>query len=1236
MTRNIAVILSGRDAGLARTLGAAAGAIRQFDTSVTGMGTRGSKVMAGLRLALQSVAVAAAVALGAAVVAAVKFEGAMRNVNTILRLGEPQFQAMSNAVLEMSTRLPQSATTLAEGLYQIVSSGFQGADALNVLEASATAASAGLTDTETAARTIVGVLNAYGLEAEDASYVSDVLFRTVELGVITFEELAHELGQVNAGAAAAGISIEEVGAAIATMTLSGLSASEATTSLNRLIREMITPNDALAAAFRKMGYESGLAAIQERGLHGVMEDLRVVTGGSIEMLARLFPEIRAARGAFALMTDAGQVYNRVFEAMNDRTDNLGATQAAFQEQMKGLGKQFQVFKNQITAVGIEIGAALIPKLRDAMSWVQRVGPQVGEGLANAWQAAQPAVRAIGDAISNVISVLKQLAQAVGPVLKTMAGMTFAVAIAGLTALATALGAVAGFLADHPALVLAVAAAYGAVLVGRLLSAAAAFIQLQAGLLAVRGGLLALAAGNAIGWLMGLTASLGFLGSALKALVTGNFGAALTNLGTGIRGIGTALAAIGPTLAGAAVVGGFIALTTAMQNSQQKAKELVSTLKGQFDMDTLAGLRGFVDASKEKLAGLDEEWSNMIGTTNMWSTGARQLFENLSPLPNKIQENKDATKALRAEMEAAQQRQLMWQHDIDTLSNTLGISAGEVENWLNKLEDYDPEDTAQTTGMLADQIRLMALEAANASPQAVTLADAIETMGDPTSTAAERIEDLNATIESLIGTVLGAFDALTGWGQAMDDLNAAVKENGFNLDYQSEAGRKVREAFSGAAAAAIEHAQAVTDETGSVAEGVDVLKQHREELINQVAGYVGSREAAEQYVNQLGLTPESISTLVQLAGVEKAIFSAEQMQETLRLVNLAKVNPQVSINSELFDNDAAKIGEVLAQIGLANPEATVYLDGKPFQATAEQVQAWALLYEASDPKAQALLDIIDPENKFDTLQAAAAGWDAVTAEATATVNNNDAMLKIAASKDAMFNWDASSGTADANADNSDAIAKIGDSKDRLADWNASRGTGRALGNNADALSKIRAAKDRLFNWDVSKGTSDVNANDNASSIIRQVQGLLAGLHDKTITITTRHLQEIHTADLARARPGRYGMLRMQEGGMTAGFADSPTVLFGERATGGEAFIPRFGNPNRSKMVLSQAAAWYGMQVIPTSDVPKSNINDMRTIVTVNVSAKSIMDGKTLVNAVKDTIGTELADHDRRLLRSLKSR
>ena len=80
------------------------------------------------------------------------FDKAMRNVNSIAQLPKKQFKSLSDNVLELAKKVNQAPQTLAEGLYDLVSSGFDAAESMVVLESSAKAATAGLTTAE-----IVGV-----------------------------------------------------------------------------------------------------------------------------------------------------------------------------------------------------------------------------------------------------------------------------------------------------------------------------------------------------------------------------------------------------------------------------------------------------------------------------------------------------------------------------------------------------------------------------------------------------------------------------------------------------------------------------------------------------------------------------------------------------------------------------------------------------------------------------------------------------------------------------------------------------------------------------------------------------------------------------------------------------------------------------------------------------------------------------------------------------------------------
>jgi TP901 family phage tail tape measure protein len=316
---------------------------------------------------LSKVALVSGVTLAAGLLAsanaALQLEQRLYNVASISPEVASDMGRYRELIVSLSTELPQSANDLSEGFYNIVSSGFQANDAIEVLTASARAAAAGLTSTETAATAISAVINAYGLSASDAADISDVLFETVNKGVINFDQLAQGVGDYVGTGAAAKVSIGELGAAVAAMTLSGVTAAESGTSLNRVLQSIVQPSDALAEALKNAGYESGAAALEADGLHGVMEKLRTATGGNVEQLLTLFPEMRAARGAFALMAADGKNYTNTFESVATVNGRVGATQHALAEQQKSGSYQITVLKNQATALGIEMGQTLLPAIK---------------------------------------------------------------------------------------------------------------------------------------------------------------------------------------------------------------------------------------------------------------------------------------------------------------------------------------------------------------------------------------------------------------------------------------------------------------------------------------------------------------------------------------------------------------------------------------------------------------------------------------------------------------------------------------------------------------------------------------------------------------------------------------------------------------------------------------------------------------------------------------------------------
>lgn len=294
----------------------------------------------------------------------VEFDKAMRNVNSIAQLNEKQYGRLSKSVLRLAGPTAQAPKVLAEGLYDLVSSGFESADALKVLRASAKAATAGLTSAEVATGTVAAVLNAYHQNASQAQDVSDVLFRTVDRGVVSFEELSGSIGDVLPFSASLGVNLREVGASVATMTKAGINAPETMTRIKNVMVSLIKPGADLSAALNKLGFESGEALIKQKGFQGALDALVGSTDGSKRSIAELFPNVRALGGVLAL---TGANSKAAAKDLAGMADAAGATDKALSQQSKSISFRWEQLKAKVSALSIEFGEKLVPAVSSVLS-----------------------------------------------------------------------------------------------------------------------------------------------------------------------------------------------------------------------------------------------------------------------------------------------------------------------------------------------------------------------------------------------------------------------------------------------------------------------------------------------------------------------------------------------------------------------------------------------------------------------------------------------------------------------------------------------------------------------------------------------------------------------------------------------------------------------------------------------------------------------------------------------------
>jgi TP901 family phage tail tape measure protein len=401
-TRVLEVHLTGDSVALERAFGRAEKAGAAAATSLEAAGMRmqqaGAKMTSTGRTLTRSVSLPIAAVGAASAKFAIDFEKSMRNVNSIAGLPEKKFQRLNKEVLAMAGPTAQAPRTLAEGLYDLVSSGFKAKESMTVLKASAKAASAGLTTTEVSTKAVAAALNAYHRPARDAGKVSDDLFQTVNLGVVSFEELAGSIGYVLPAAATMGINIKEVGASISTLTKEGQSGETAITNINQAITSFIKPSKEMKAALKELGYESGQQIIHQKGFQGALETVTGAADGNREAVGKMFSNVRAMRAVFGL---TGKSAKAAAEDLRGFQHDAGATNKVLKEQEKSLSFQWSRLRSELEVDAIAFGKRLIPALRGLIGPVKSVAQ---------WFSRLP------ESTQNTVVKVGLVAVALGPVL----------------------------------------------------------------------------------------------------------------------------------------------------------------------------------------------------------------------------------------------------------------------------------------------------------------------------------------------------------------------------------------------------------------------------------------------------------------------------------------------------------------------------------------------------------------------------------------------------------------------------------------------------------------------------------------------------------------------------------------------------------------------------------------------------------------------------------------------------
>lgn len=396
------------------------------------------------------------VGIGAAAVkVSADFEDGMARVKAISGATGEDFDALVNKAKELGATTRYTASQAAEGMENLASAGFNTNEIISampgMLDLAASSGESLAVSSDIAASTLRG----FGLEADQAAHVADVLARNAADTNAAVADTGEAMKYVAPVAHAMGLSLEEVSASIGILSDAGIKGSQAGTVLRSALTRLAKPSTESAKAMEQIGFKAFDAQGKLLPFKEIIERLQKSTKNLSDeqkqnALATIFGQ-EALSGMLTLI-DAGP------QQLDELTQSLKNSDGAAKEMAETMNDtakgKFALFKSNLEALGISIGDTILPAANELVEGLNKIVDSfngldestrnfiVKAGMIAA--ATGPVLVAGGKVVTSISSIMKAgktLGSGISKLINLTKGIGTAskVASAGIKAEETALG-----------------------------------------------------------------------------------------------------------------------------------------------------------------------------------------------------------------------------------------------------------------------------------------------------------------------------------------------------------------------------------------------------------------------------------------------------------------------------------------------------------------------------------------------------------------------------------------------------------------------------------------------------------------------------------------------------------------------------------------------------------------------------------------------------------------------------
>lgn len=347
----------------------ASGSLKGFGSTLVNLaGDAGPllKVFGGISLAAIGIGVQA-------VQMAAQYQQSMNMVQALTGASSAQMAFYDTQLKSLAIDAGVAPNALAQGLYQVISAGYQGADAMKVLTLSTEDSKIGMTDAKTTAEALTNVLANFSWQTKDATQVNGIMLETVTLGKSTFQQYASTITKAASTSAQFHISLQTMSAAWATMTANGISAGKASTDYVQLVQAMDGKIGTITKSLQKNGIAFNEAKFNSMSFGDKVQYLNQVLGEAAKKHVSITGVTLQAAQAITVISGHIGVYNSNLATLSNNQAMSQKTAQAWAITQSGFNQALSRAQAAVQVLFIDIGQQLLPVLT---KMVDAVAPAV--------------------------------------------------------------------------------------------------------------------------------------------------------------------------------------------------------------------------------------------------------------------------------------------------------------------------------------------------------------------------------------------------------------------------------------------------------------------------------------------------------------------------------------------------------------------------------------------------------------------------------------------------------------------------------------------------------------------------------------------------------------------------------------------------------------------------------------------------------------------------------------------